>query len=260
MRHALIALLLSIVLGSAAFAKDETDVRKATECIPADDLIKFFSKFNELKPEQRDTVDAIMAAQFVVDAGVLPERLFYRNQDEELTFAIKDDGSVPDIQRLAQQSKDGELCVDDPSRAGLIREEDGVSFSMDFDVKFKNASGVHTIADLKDGAKDGKSFYKKIVPGPIKLLIPKMTHMSVTYDDETVKPEIMAMKGGTIITGLTLEKFGESHMISLQELEGMEADGLSISGGSYSLEPSPSIKKMKSLGFAEDDDASEAEK
>ncbi len=153
--------------------------------------------------------------------------------------------------------KDGELCAEDQARAGQVRTENAVEFDVDLDIKFKNASGLHSLFELEDGAKDGKSFYKKMMPGPMKLLVPKMTHVSVSYKDEDVPAIIRAMKDGAVIDGLIAEPFGATYVISLEQLEDLGADALSIEGGAYILETSPSIKKMKSLGFSESEDGEE---
>lgn len=240
-----------------AYANEKTEIRDVVECFPAKNIIKFFSKFDDLKPEKRDTVDAVMAARFDVnDGGALPDRVFFRHDEKDTPFTVMPDGAVPDFASITSMHKDGELCAEDNARAGKARVDDAVEFDVDLDIKFKTANGVHTLAELEDGAKDGKSFYKKMVPGPMKLLVPKMTHVSVTYndDDDDAIANIRAMKDGVAFDGLTVEPFGDTYVISLDALEDLGADSLSIEGGAYILEPAPSIEKMKSLGFSEEEE------
>ena len=45
-----LALILFTSFVAPAFAADGDDIRKATECRPAKDIIKLFSKFDKLKP------------------------------------------------------------------------------------------------------------------------------------------------------------------------------------------------------------------
>ena len=253
-----LALILFTSFVAPAFAADGDDIRKATECRPAKDIIKLFSKFDKLKPGQRDTVDAIFDTKFIVENGPFPDRLYYSHDGIEMPFTISPDGAVPDFAKITKQPQDGDLCIDDPTREGLHREEDGLEFSVDFDVKFKNMSGAHSLAELKDGAKDGKSFYKKLMPGPMKLMVPTLTYVSVTYDDASTAPDIQALKDGAPVEGLIIEPFGTTSVISLKHLEEIGAEGLKITGGAYMMEPSPSIEKMKSMGFTEDsEDAAE---
>lgn len=252
MKYISVMLLIALSASAPAFAASGDDIRDATECRPAKDIIKFFSKFDKMKPEQRDTVDAVISAGFKTDDGVLPERLYYKHKDTEVPFTLMPDGNVPDFANITQQHKDGELCVDDPSRAGMNREEDGLEFSVDFDVKFKSTPGEHTLASLRDGTKDGKSFYKKIVPGPMKLMIPSMTHVSLTFDEDVTDPVVSASKNGAVMDGLKIEMLSGTYVIGLDDLEDIGADSLVISGGGYTLEPSPSAEKMKKIGFTED--------
>lgn len=252
-------ILLSFAGPVSAYAKDKPkELREAIECFPAEDIIKFFSKFDKLKPEQRDTVDVVLTASFdITDDRGLPQRIFTRLDDTDTSFVLLDDGSVPDFGTISQQSKDSELCVEDQAREGLPRDEDGIEFDVDFDVLYKVATGTHDLAALQDGAKDGKSFYKKMMPGPAKLLVPKMTHVSLTYEDEAIEPDVKAWNNNGLINGLTYEPFGSTYVISLDELEDLGANKLVIGGGAYKLEPSPSVKKMKSLGFTEEDEEKE---
>lgn len=230
-------------------------VREALECFPAENIIKFLSKFDKLKPEQKDTVDAFMTAKFEVsdDLG-LPHRIFMRDQDKETVFEMLPDGQITDFDHIRHHPETSELCVEDPAREGLPREEDGITFNVDFDVMFKQTPGSHTLESLEDGAKDGKSFYKKLVPGPARLLIPKMTHVSITYIDPETPQNIEAWQNDKPLSGLNIEPFGKTYVVSLEQLEDLGATELHITGGPYKLEPSPSIKKMKALGFTEDDE------
>lgn len=247
-------LVLAVVSPVSAYAKDKpSELRKATECFPAADIVKFLSKFDKLKPEQRDTVDVLIKAGFdITDDRGLPQRIFTRNNAVDTPFTLLEDGSVPDFKSISTRAEDSELCVEDQARVGLPRDKDGIEFDIDFDVLYKDNSGAHDLAALKDGAKDGKSFYKKMMPGPMSLLVPKMTHVSLTYTDETITPDVQAWKQDKKLNTLTVEPFGSTYVISLEELEDLGADSLSIKGGNYKLEPSPSIKKMKSLGFTEE--------
>ncbi len=249
-----LTLASALLIQGAAYADSQPDIREAIECISAHDIVKILGKFDSMKPEQRDTVDAFLLSKFVVKSGALPDRIFTRAAGEDINFTLTADGRVPDLSDITKRPKDAELCVEDQARAGLSRDEDGLEFHLEFDVRYKNVSGIHTLTELRDGAKDGKSFYKKIVPGPIKLLVPSMTHVSVSFDKETASSgKISANKDGEILNGLIIEPFGESLLVSLKQLESLGADSLAVSGSAYKLEPSPSIKKLRQLGFDEDD-------
>lgn len=253
----ILGLALPLALTSsagAAFAKDKPVLRQAVECMPAKDIVKLLSKFEKLDADQRDTVDAVIDARFIVDEGqAMPDRMFARSDGEETEFPIALDGRVDGFGRIGSLPKSSELCVEDQARAGLPKDQDGVKFNMDFDVKFKDETGRYSLAQLRDGAKDGKSFYKKLVPAPIRLILPKMTHVSVTFDDPGAPGQtLQAFDGERLVEGLIAEPFGDTLVVEIDHLEALGADTFVISGGEYDMEPSPSIEKMKKLGFSEE--------
>lgn len=232
----------------------KSDIREAIECRPAKGLIKFLSKFDRLKPKLRDSVDAVVVSNFTItDDGQMPDRLFMRADGQDHPFTIAPDGTVQDLRKITQYAKQSELCVEDQARAGLPNDKDGMSFNVDVEVRYVSADGTHTLEELIDGAKDGKSIYGKMVPAPIRLVMPKMTHLALTYDDATTSPDVRAFKGDVELSPLPIEAFDKSWMVSLKHLEDQDADRLIIAGGPYRLEPSPSIEKLKDLGFIEDD-------
>lgn len=249
-----IVLTLAVFALAPAVADDETPSRKVTECVPAKDIIKFMSKFDKMKPERRDTVDAAMTAKFIITEGDRPERLYMKDGDTVTPLTIAENGDVPDFMTIKTGSKKAELCVDDPARAGMDRDKDGSEFEIDVEIKFKQAAGTHSLAEIIDGAGDGKSFYKKIVPGPVKLMIPKMTHVGITYDDPEILPDIRAFNGDTHLSDLIIEPYGRMNVISVEHLEELGTEQLRIAGGPYKMEPVPSIKKMNSLGFGDEGD------
>jgi hypothetical protein len=244
-------------MATNASASDD-QVRKAIECYPAEGIIELFGKFDKLKPEKRDTVDAFMDARFkILDGGKLPDRFFYRHDQTEIPFTLSDDGRVTDFNTIRTRDKNGEVCAEDQARAGLPESGDNLAFNADLQIRFHNASGTHSLAELQDGTKDGKSFFKKLVPAPVRLMIPKFDHVTIEYEDRDTAPNITAFDDQRDLSDLIIQPFGKTYVISVEHLEEIGADRLVINGGPYSLEPSPSIKKMKQLGFTESDDEDE---
>ncbi len=242
---------------STAHASEAADLAAGIKCMPAKKIIKLTRKFNKLKPEKRDTVGVVPEMKLTTTGeSELPERVYFRTGAVEEAFAMDADGWVTDFARIATMDKEGDLCMQDEHFAGKKDEDAGINLSIDFDVLFKNTSGTHTLAELLDGAKDGKSHYKKMYPGPLALMVPKMTHVGVVYLVEdaalaSLTPQIFATKDGQKITGLAVENFGGMFVVGIEDLQNMGADGLKIEGNKYELLPIPSIQKMKDLGFAE---------
>ena len=244
-----------VLLASGAIASEAEDMAVGIKCLPAKKIIKTMQKFDGLKPEKKDTVSAFPEMQlFANEGGALPERLYFREGTAENKFNMDKDGVVTDFARIGTMNKKGELCMQGQHFIGKKEGESGINLSMSFDVRFKNTSGSHTIAELIDGTKDGKSHYKKMFPGPMAIMVPKMTHVGITYIDEadSVQPIIYAARSGDEVSGLLVEQLNNMFVIGIEDLQNLNADSLEIEGGAYELIPIPSIEKMKKLGFGED--------
>lgn len=162
--------LIGFMLSASAFAEDKEEaappLRELVTCFPAKGIAGFVSKFQNIEADRRDTVDMLFKASFKVnDGGVMPSRIFIREQDQETNFVIDAKGHVPDFINIAKASEMAELCIEDPSRVGTPRGGKAVRFSLENDVYFLTNSGYHDIATLRDGLKDGKTHYKEMVPG-----------------------------------------------------------------------------------------------
>lgn len=257
-----VCLLLGSVFTPMAHAKEkltvtEEDIQEGRRCLESKGLIKHMAKFDKLKPEKRDTVNTVGRMNLVSFSDEpLPNAVFYINEEtaSRTDFAINHEGEVTDFSKLATLPKIGRLCIKSPNWVGLDREalEGKMGLTINFDVLFNNQSGTHSLAELQDGTKDGKSHYKKMFPGPLAVMVPKMTHIGVIYDDENTLAQIEPQKLGQAIPTLMVENFAGMHMFALEDLEALGADGLKVSGGKYWLMPVPSIAKLKKLGFGQD--------
>lgn len=247
-------------MAMAADTEETPKLRERINCFPAKNITKFVSKFQELGADKRDTVDMLFAAKFEAkDGGVLPSRIFIREDGVETDLTLAADGSVPDFANIGTVSENAELCSEDPSREGTPRGE-GINFSIESDVHFLDNSGYHDIAVMKEGLKDGKSHYKKMVPGPMRMLVPKLSYVMIEYDAEGTMPQYSAMKGDTPIEGLSHETFCDTAMIKLKDLEALGGDGLKVMGGAYNLTPVPGPKTLAKFTSCSDDNESDENK
>jgi len=257
--------LCAALITNTAFASEAEDIAAGIKCMPAKKIIKLMRKFDGMKPDKKDTVGVIPEMRLTANENsTLPDRVYFREGPAEHNFNMDEDGVVTDFARIGTLSKKGELCMQGPQFIGKAEGESGISLAMAFDVKFKNTSGNHSMNELIDGTKDGKSHFKKMFPGPMALLVPKMTHVGVTYladDGITTQqaPQIYAVKDGEIIEGLLVENFGSMFVVGLEDMQNLGADGLRIKGGAYELTPIPSTEKMKKLGFADSRNGEEEE-
>ena len=243
----LTSLVGAIVCSGTATAKEEASkIREAENCIKVGWISEKLQKFAELKPEKTDTVGVTPTAQLKLEESSepYPERYFIKDQGVETDLPIAPDGQLLGFEKLRHASQDVELCHYDPHRAGLPFDADGVSLGMNTDVQFHNQSGLHSLAEIKDGLKDGKSHYKKSA-GALAIFVPKMSHVMIKYDDETQPLEFTPMKGETELMDPVEIIYCVLPMIKVKDLEGIGADSLRILGGPYRLLPVPGLAAMK---------------
>jgi len=241
--------LIGMFLSNPAFAEDKEDtapiLRELVNCFPTKSITEFVSKFQNIDADKRDTVDMLFKAKFnIKDGGVLPTRIFMRDQGTETDLTLDAEGNVPDFINIGKASETTELCSEDPSRVGTVRGGDDLSFRIDNDVHFLTNTGYHDLATLKDGLKDGKVHYKKMVPGAMRMLVPTLKYVMIEYDVEDTPPQYSAAKGETSLEGLEHVTFCELAMIKVKDLEKLGADGLKVMGGSYNLTPVPGVKTL----------------
>ena len=251
-------LLAASVLATPLVASAEDSLQEV--CIPMEKLLKVQRKSEKIKASKRDTLELETSAQFQPREDNAPFPAFYSKEgDVTELFTVLASGEVVDFNdRLNALSKDGTVCAEVPVIDG---EKSKIGFNIGADIRFKNQTGPYTIAELQDGVSDGKTWYKLLFPGPLSVMVPKMTHVMVEYHDEVSSGEgIQFSTQGAAIANPLIEEFGGTYVIALDAIEASGADLMTVSGGPFTLTPVPSIKKMKSLGFGsggDDDNTSE---
>ena len=251
MRPVPLALLL---LASPAFA-DTDGVREVTECRDMQELAEAWDEFEEIDADRRDVVDILPDMHMRPTDGLpLPERLFLRTGAGETDFAIAPDGRVEgDVVRAVHAAGGGELCATDPARAGTPRDEYGVDVVMGMLPQVVERDGTHTLAELEKGADDGRKFFKKMAPGIVSFLVPKLDHYAVSHptDDADALPTVHAFAGERDLGPVPMERFDVSQLLSLADLEEMGADSIRVTGP-YRLFPMPDAKTVRR--FMSDDE------
>lgn len=251
MKHIILVGSIAL-LGATNFAHADdvrdVDVKPSEKCFSIDTVSKMYKKLDNIKASRRDSVDTVIQAYFAdADTRVEPMTVYIKDGEQRDDLVIKEDGEVADFYAKTRTlPKSAEIC-------GQARADGKIGLGMGTDVQFKSTSGTHTMAEIIDGIGDGKSHYKKMLPGPMAMFVPKMTHVMLTYDALDTVPNVTAMVAGAA-QPVSMELFGKAHVIDVETLKVMNADSLVIVGGPYTLSPVPSIKKMKSLGFGPDAD------
>lgn len=254
MKTPLIIALSFLVMSSTAFAEDK--LRGEIFCFPGKDVPKLVDNLREVKPERRDVVDVDINPKFLIkDGGDWPERFFLRADSTEIDIPIeKPSGLTPTFLEQVYANPQSDICIADKARADRPEYDEGLYFEMGLSPLFHNRSGAHEMKELLEGTKDGKKFYKKMIPGAFRMFMPDTDYLAVNYDDlRTSGAEIFARVKDKSIP-LKAELYKEKHVVSLEDLKEMGASALIVKGGAYSLQPTVSVKTMKRFGWGQEDD------
>jgi hypothetical protein len=246
----------SVLMASPALAKD-TEKRGEIFCFPAKAVPKLVDEVAEVKEKYRNIVDVTIDPKFLIkDGGVWPDQ-FYLARDGEVVTAMpfsKEDGRVANFMSAVRAAPDTDICVDDPTRANRPADDEGLYFELGLSPLFHNRSGQHSMAELEEGTKDGKKFYKKMIPDVFAFMMPDTDYLAVKYTDTRTPLQVFALVAGQEVA-LSSEPHKDFHVISFEEMEDMEASGLIIRGGEYHLQPVPSPKTMRRFGWGQKEDS-----
>lgn len=243
-----------LAVPNMAIAKDK--LRGEVFCFPVKDVPKLVDKLGEVKQDRRDVVDVDINPKFLIkDGGDWPERFFLRTDTAEIDIPIeKPSGLTPTFLDKAFAHSQGDVCVADKMRAQRPEYDEGLYFEMGLSPLFHNRSGTHDMAELKEGTKDGKKFYKKMIPAAVRMFMPDTDYLAVNYDDLRVAgAQIFALVGDTEVP-LEAELYKEMHVVSFEALEDLKASALLVKGGAYKLQPTVSVKTMKRFGWGQDEE------
>ena len=259
MKYVILPFAVTVLCGVSTPAfSGEPDLRGETFCFPAKDVPKLISELAEVKPERRNIVDVRLQPRFIIkDGGVWPDRFYLAKEGElvtELPFS-RETGAVPTFIAAATARPDTDICVDDPTRATRPKDDEGLYFEMGLSPLFKSTPGIHSLAELKEACKDGKKFYKKMLPGAIAIFMPDTDYLGIRMIDRKSIPTAFISKGDTR-SPLALELVKDMWVASLEDIEDADADSLIIEGGAYDLQPVPSPKTLRRFGMG---DAANAE-
>lgn len=247
-----------IVFVGVGTAQAEQKLRGEVFCFPAKDVPKLVNKLGEIEDSRRDVVDVALTPKFLIkDGGSWPERFFIKTAETEIDIPIeKPSGATPTFLSVAMQNADGDICVTDKARALRPEDDEGLYFEMGLSPLFHNRSGLHEMAELKEGTKDGKKFYKKMIPPAVSMFMPDTKCLAVRYDDFRLTSQIYARVGEQEIPVPT-ERLKDMHVVTMESLEDMGATALVIKGGAYQLQPTVSAKMMKRFGWGEGSEGEE---
>ncbi len=238
----------AVFVSLAAPAVFAEQARGNPYCFPAKGIGNLVERINSVDADRRDVVDVTVAPKFLIrDNGPWPERFFIRNNDEEFDVPVMTpSGETPGFVALAKTHERGEVCVTDSARADLPVSDESLYFEMGLAPLFKNTSGRHDLGELKEGAKDAKIFYKKMVPAALRIFTPDTDSFAVKYEAEIAAPQIFALTDAGEVE-IPSVAYRDMHVVTFDQIEDLDAAALIIKGGDYALQPTPSVDVMKRL-------------
>lgn len=231
---------------------DRSSVRGEVYCFPTQYAIETVSKLSAADPSKTDVIAPPLKPRFrIFDGGGLPQRYFIKGA-AETDFTIEADGATPDfLSKVAKAEADSDICIQDKNRIGRPGDDEGLYFEMGLTPEFINTTGRYNFAELKEGTKDGRSLYKKMIPAAARLFMPSTDHLSVRYLAKDTAFQAVAYRGGEALPPIEAEIYNDAYVFDLDDLKALKADTLEIKGGAYVLSPVPSIKTMKRFGIGE---------
>jgi len=246
-------ILLILLMSGTAMADDTPELRELIECTSGKSFAKLAKGLAGLDAKRLDTINTKPSFTLAAnDGGKLPKRIFVRSRAVEADLSMSSDGEVREFIGLFADDKKAELCVEDPSRVGVVKDKGAFGLSMAFNMNFLNTSGVYSLDEIKDGMKDGKSALKKMVPGPVALVLPKMSHLYFEFADASVVPEFRMFKAddnGEMqdIGPAEFVRLESDFMVDVESLVENNMDELRVAGGAHTMSPSLSPKRMAKL-------------
>lgn len=237
--------LMALSLATPAYAQDAAELLEADYCRPAGGVSETLAKFDSLKASKRDTVGPDLTLRLALDEDEpMPERVELRDGETVLPITFDaDNASIGFTDQIRQVSDAASLCIVDPDRAGRTRTDRGFGVNMNMGVRFKDTPGTHSLTQIEDGMKDGRSHYKKMA-GAMGFMVPKFDYIAVAGQDKTNPPHVWATANGLDLGQPEFELYDGARMIGLKTLEAMGADGVRIEPVDYRMSPSPDAKTV----------------
>lgn len=241
-----------LLCGPVSAAAQVPETLGAETCFPIQEITKRVHKMDELKASKRDTVALRMEAEIEPEDGeALPDRLEIRDAGRVTRLPLNEQNrttSLLDTVRTASEA--AEFCIVDPAREGRLREEVGYDFDLGLNVGFIETPGHHSLEQIEDGLKDGRSHFKKMM-GAMGFLIPKFTHVAIA-SDEDVPPAVFVTKDGVDLGQPEFETFDDVRLYEVDQIETLGGDGLRIVGP-YRMSPSPDAKTVARFSGNDED-------
>ena len=252
--------------GQAAYGQtskitEASETRGEIFCFPAKGVPKIFERINGIDAKRRDVVDVTLDPKFIIkDGGAWPEAFYLAKDGVKITDmpVSHSDGRVANFIEAVKAEPNSDICALDPSRAARPVDDEGLYFELGLSPFFHTATGEHDIDTLTEGMRDGKTFYKKMIPAGLRMFMPDTNYVAVKYKDKALqgpqaRAQIFARVGEQEIA-IDTERHKELFVASGKTLRGMDANALIVRGGAYELFPVPSPSIMRRFFAGEGDD------
>ena len=240
--------LMALSVSQTAYAEDTGERLEADYCGSAAGIVEMVAKFDSLKPDKRDTVVARLNVNLILgESEPMPDSIELRDGETVLPLKFDETNrSIGFIDQIRQVTETAKLCITDPARAGRTRQERGFELNTSMSVQFKDTPGTHSLAQLEDGLKDGRSHYKKLA-GAMGFMVPKFDYIAVRSADGANPPRVWATTKGLNVGEPAFELYDGARLIALETLMALGADGVRIEDPNYRMSPSPDAKTIAKL-------------
>lgn len=249
MHRLLTAILATLATATAlapalAAAQDPPDTR----CAEVGEAVELLDRLGRVEADRRDVVDVRPRPRFTTtDGAPLPQQVWLRNRERSVAVRVAPDGAVEgDLLGDARSlGKRAEMCVRDP-RIADGTADNAFGFQAGLFPEFVSTSGTHTLAELREGGRDARSFYRKMVPALMRPLVPSLRHVAVSHplDDTDALPRVTAWRGAEALGSPPMEPVEPTQLLALDTLDALGADRITVEGD-YRLFPVPDAKTLR---------------
>ena len=199
-------------------------------CSSAKNLVKVGQNFYGDNPDLTNIITPeFKLALKGLNGSETPSAIMYRHEGTDIILPVVD-GELTGIEKIATQSKDGEMCRMIGDEIGPTTEEDTVEANMNFSFTYKRTDGIFSMDEIKEGAKDGSKIMSGLAPGGLGFVVPGLKALALgSVEGSEIKPTFSFSRKGEPVSVKTFTS-GTTTLIRLKDIKSAKADMLKIDG------------------------------
>lgn len=204
----------------------------AHDCTEAKPLLNVIKTFYEVDPKYSNIIQPRFRLTLTpIGDNPQPDGVRYVHEGEKIDLPVAEDGEVLELEKALTFHKNGKLCKLVNGDFVEEQEEPSGEASMSFTFPFKNTSGVHSVDDLLEGAKDGSKVMNRLAPGGLGFVVPGLKAIVIRPDNsDDAAPVVSFWRDNQKIDGPPLSRLGKSQFFRTKDLKRSKADEVRIDG------------------------------